>query len=215
MGARGGSASCPVRGSGESPTLQATDEGSGAGYRSQTHQQQQHTGEATTSNLAASGGTGSLWSGITSWIPFRSTNNSGVGNPATDSRDTPHQSSLRDVDNGSSACPAREARTLDASVTSKNSADSQQGCGCPVKGDNTATAATTAEEALAFNKLNKEYVYGQERAHGQSVPLSTSRQRSSIPKADYNPGHQPEVRPVLVDLITTVKSAERTEVMVW
>lgn len=193
MEARGGSASCPVRGSGESPTLQATDEGSAADCRGQTHQQQQHASAATTSNLAASGGTGGLLSDIASWIPFRSMIKNGVGNPATDSGNAPHDSSLRDGNNGISACPARDARTTNASVSHENSGDSQQGCGCPVKGGDPVPGATTADEALRFNKLNKEYVYGQERAHGQSVPLSTSRQRSSIPKADFNPRHQPEV----------------------
>ena len=48
-----------------------------------------------------------------------------------------------------------------------------------------------AEEG--YNALTNEYVYGQEVVPGQEMPLSTSRQRSSIPKAEFNPSHQPQV----------------------
>lgn len=56
-----------------------------------------------------------------------------------------------------------------------------------------ATAAAAAPPAAEYNALNNEYVYGQEVAAGQEIPLSTSRQRSSIPKAEFNPDHQPQV----------------------
>lgn len=55
-----------------------------------------------------------------------------------------------------------------------------------------ATAPGVAASAK-YNELNNEYVYGNEVAAGQEMPLSTSRQRSSIPKAEFNPDHQPQV----------------------
>ncbi|CAM9750981.1 unnamed protein product, partial [Scytosiphon promiscuus] len=53
-------------------------------------------------------------------------------------------------------------------------------------------APPAAAAAAEYNAMNNEYVYGQEVAAGQEMPLSTSRQRSSIPKADFNPDHQPK-----------------------
>lgn len=64
-------------------------------------------------------------------------------------------------------------------------------------------AADPSESPLAsapapeYNARNNEYVYGQEVAAGQEMPLSTARQRSSIPKAEFNPDHQPQVIVVL------------------
>eukprot|EP00752_Nemacystus_decipiens_P002597 g2430.t1 len=58
-----------------------------------------------------------------------------------------------------------------------------------------SASSAVAPAALApqrYNALNNEYVYGNEVAPEQEMPLSTSRQRSSIPKAEFNPGHQPQ-----------------------
>lgn len=60
--------------------------------------------------------------------------------------------------------------------------------------DSSSTAPPAPPASAEYNAMNNEYVYGQEVAAGQEMPLSTSRQRSSIPKADFNPDHQPKVR---------------------
>ena len=81
--------------------------------------------------------------------------------------------------------------------------------GCPVQHDSPSSAAAALaglpEAGLAgegstgagaeegYNALTNEYVYGQEVVPGQEMPLSTSRQRSSIPKAEFSPSHQPQV----------------------
>ena len=54
-------------------------------------------------------------------------------------------------------------------------------------------AAPAGAAPPKYNALNNEYVYGNEVTPGQEMPLSTSRQRSSIPKAGFNPDHQPQV----------------------
>lgn len=54
-----------------------------------------------------------------------------------------------------------------------------------------------------YNARNNEYVYGQDLVPGQEMPLSTARQRSTIPKADFNPPHQPKVSPLSI-LATTL-----------
>ncbi|CAM9993010.1 unnamed protein product [Ectocarpus sp. 8 AP-2014] len=59
-------------------------------------------------------------------------------------------------------------------------------------GDGSSATAPAPEAPELYNARNNEYVYGQEVAAGQEVPLSTSRQRSSIPKAEFNPDHQPQ-----------------------
>ncbi|CAM9823870.1 unnamed protein product, partial [Ectocarpus sp. 4 AP-2014] len=59
-------------------------------------------------------------------------------------------------------------------------------------GDVSSAMAPAPEAPELYNARNNEYVYGQEVAAGQEVPLSTSRQRSSIPKAEFNPDHQPQ-----------------------
>ncbi|CAN0019283.1 unnamed protein product [Ectocarpus fasciculatus] len=59
-------------------------------------------------------------------------------------------------------------------------------------GDASSPTVPAAESPELYNARNNEYVYGQEVAAGQEVPLSTSRQRSSIPKAEFNPDHQPQ-----------------------
>ncbi|CAM9850087.1 unnamed protein product [Ectocarpus sp. 12 AP-2014] len=59
-------------------------------------------------------------------------------------------------------------------------------------GDISSATAPAPEAPELYNARNNEYVYGQEVAAGQEVPLSTSRQRSSIPKAEFNPDHQPQ-----------------------
>lgn len=61
-------------------------------------------------------------------------------------------------------------------------------------GDVSSATVPAVEPSELYNARNNEYVYGQEVAAGQEVPLSTSRQRSSIPKAEFNPEHQPQVR---------------------
>lgn len=65
------------------------------------------------------------------------------------------------------------------------------GGGGDVSGASTPPAAPAAPPQ--YNERNNEYVYGNEVAAGQEMPLSTSRQRSSIPKAEFNPDHQPQV----------------------
>ncbi|CAM9956104.1 unnamed protein product, partial [Ectocarpus sp. 13 AM-2016] len=59
-------------------------------------------------------------------------------------------------------------------------------------GDGSSATAPAPASSELYNARNNEYVYGQEVAAGQEVPLSTSRQRSSIPKAEFNPDHQPQ-----------------------
>ncbi len=59
--------------------------------------------------------------------------------------------------------------------------------------DPSASPLAPAAPAQEYNARNNEYVYGQEVAAGQEMPLSTARQRSSIPKAEFNPDHQPQV----------------------
>ncbi|CAM9169816.1 unnamed protein product, partial [Ectocarpus sp. 12 AP-2014] len=61
-------------------------------------------------------------------------------------------------------------------------------------GDDDVSSATAPAPGATelYNARNNEYVYGQQVVAGQEVPLSTSRQRSSIPKAEFNPDHQPQ-----------------------
>lgn len=112
-----------------------------------------------------------VWSSILSWVSLRA--NGGV------------QSKEQDA-NGSSAvgCPVKRSDAGQAPERSGESAD--QASGCPVKHGSDV-------QSPDFNVRNNEFIYGQEKLPGQSYPLSTSRQRSSIPKAEYNPSHQPEV----------------------
>eukprot|EP00903_Cladosiphon_okamuranus_P010631 g10053.t1 len=107
-------------------------------------------------------------------------------------------------------------------VNSSEGRDAPSSSGCPVQHDSAATATNAGSRGLGsiwgyltggdqgdggdgspaapvavaappkYNAMNNEYVYGNEVAPGQEVPLSTSRQRSSIPKAEFNPDHQPQ-----------------------
>lgn len=188
MEERGGG--CPVRHSRSETTptaaegTQQASHGTSTTDLDQQQQQQQHATIATTTSTTASGG--GLWSGIASWIPFRGTkDDTGVvqRRHATESADT---QPLRRQGSGSngSACPVAGP----TKTAQPESGDSEEAYGCPVKHDSTA-----ATETLAYNALNNEFAYGQETVPGQSIPLSTARQRSSIPKGDFNPAHQPTV----------------------
>lgn len=63
-----------------------------------------------------------------------------------------------------------------------NPSSSSSTDGCPVKGS----------PPPPINPLNNERLYSQSPQATQTVPLSTSRQVSSIPKSDYTPKHQPK-----------------------
>ncbi|CAM9489352.1 unnamed protein product [Discosporangium mesarthrocarpum] len=63
--------------------------------------------------------------------------------------------------------------------------------GCPVQ-QNSRQAGSTKDPVQTYNPQTSDFVFGQERAPGQKIQLSTVRQHSTIPKADYTPDHQPQ-----------------------
>jgi len=71
----------------------------------------------------------------------------------------------------------------DTDPKSSSTSSSSSG-GCPVKG--------SPPPPSNINPLNNERLYSQSPQAAQAVPLSTSRQVSSIPKSDFTPKHQPK-----------------------
>ena len=95
----------------------------------------------------------------------------------------------------SSGCPVQHDSSSSPAAAPVAPSSGNGLAGLPGKGlAGEGLAGAGAEEG--YNALTNEYVYGQEVVPGQEMPLSTSRQRSSIPKADFNPSHQPQVNTV-------------------
>jgi len=172
------------------------------------------TEDGQPSPLGSQQAAGGRWAGVAAWLPFSRRGssaddatgvvaNSSVGGSSSPASDAVQRTALGTKQQG--GCP----------VNSSEGGDSEQpaaASGCPVQHDSAAggttvtggsggggDAADPSESPLAsapapeYNARNNEYVYGQEVAAGQEMPLSTARQRSSIPKAEFNPDHQPQV----------------------
>lgn len=144
-----------------------------------------------TSDVVASesrGHSSGILSGILSWISF-----GGVGDVAT--KREQQSSDVRDGGGrsieGVQSVRYPVNRSDTPSSAQRVSEEATESSGCPVKHDVNAQSRKGSTEP-AFNFRNNEFAYGQGRAPGQAIPLSTTRQTSSIPKGDYNPSHQPE-----------------------
>lgn len=156
-------------------------------------------------------GSSGFWSQIATFIPFRSNINK-TGASRKD-KNCASGTALGDTVTGSEdGCPAGTSSSLSKSPASPAldpSAPVESSHGCPVQhnpanpakgglavlltGESGSGGAVEEGGEPAYNAMNNEYVYGQEEYPGQEMPLSSQRQRSSIPKADYNPVHQPKV----------------------
>lgn len=192
---------CPVKHSTSSTNSSREGEGSAESVLSSVSQ----------GSVNPSIGSSGFWSRIVTCIPFRNnTNKTGAsrkdkdgasgtvsGNTSTGSeggRPVGTSSSL-------SSSPASPALDPSAPIESSSGCPVQHNPANPAKGGLAAllTGESGPGEAVgeggepAYNAMNNEYVYGQEEYPGQEMPLSIQRQRSSIPKADYNPSHQPKV----------------------
>lgn len=132
-----------------------------------------------------------LWTGMVSWIPFRGTGRVvqklGQGSNEADADEAKRSSGRGQLGVG---CPAQET---DASQHhgAKASEVPNDISGCPVKHD-AEVPSGVGTQLPALNIRNREFIYGQEKMPGQSIPLSTTRQTSTILKAEYNPSHQPQ-----------------------
>lgn len=166
---------------------------------------------------SSSGRARGVWSSIAAWVPFLG----GRGDTTSDSSNSSSSDDgVIDANNGS-AVSSSSSNIVEhgggCPVKGLDDGGGSSSSGCPVQHDSSSSAAAVppssgnglaglpgaglagggsaeagAEEG--YNALTNEYVYGQEVVPGQEMPLSTSRQRSSIPKAEFNPSHQPQVR---------------------
>lgn len=140
-----------------------------------------------------------LWSSIASWIPFHG----GTADKDKGSQ-LQHREGLHEGGRVSSAsseggdttegCPVVPRTTVVGAVAGEEAASP----GCPVQDGSSAAGGRGGGRADGedYNALNNEYVYGQEVSPDQAIPLSVLRQRSSIPKAEFNPSHQPKASDV-------------------
>jgi cytochrome c heme-lyase len=88
-----------------------------------------------------------------------------------------------------------------AATPAQTSASKQCESGsCPVSTTDAASSSSSSSStgscpvgstSGAYNPLVGDYKYGQARQPGQKVPLDTHRQRSTIPKGEVTPQHQP------------------------
>lgn len=192
---------CPVQHSTSSTNSSKEVEGSAGAVSSSVSQ----------SSVNPSIGSSGFWSSIATWIPFRRNINK-TGASYKDKYGASGMALGTNIAGSEGGCPVGTSPSLSsspASPTLESSAPVESSSGCPVQHNpaNPAKGGLTALLAgesgpggaageggeTAYNAMNNEYVYGQEEYPGQEMPLSTQRQRSSIPKADYNPSHQPKV----------------------
>ena len=164
-----------------------------------------------------------LWRRIATWIPFGGSPNEIVSRVGDNDGDNGHSrrtvgGTATGANVAGGGCPVETSNgpsSASASSPTSTASVESSSSGCPVQHDSATsfpsggallkllTGGSVTEEGdggaagekgePAYNALNNEYVYGQEEFPGQEMPLSTLRQRSSIPKADYNPSHQPKV----------------------
>lgn len=186
MEAQGGG--CPVR---HSPPSQSATSINGSPDESSSVRPLRHQHQQSTAAAAASA-SGGLWSGVASLIPFRGSRNDQKQQvPTTDIQTRTNLNSITASGSSTSSCPV-----VSESTGAPQPADAESS-GCPVKNGSAVSSARNGNGGAdspspAFNVLNNEFAYGHERAPDQAIPLSTSRQQSSIPKADFNPAHQPK-----------------------
>ena len=67
---------------------------------------------------------------------------------------------------------------------------------CPVKHDTSESSTSIVEPSstcpVKHNTAASDLVFGQEKLPNQTTNLSTTRETSTILKADFSPSHQPE-----------------------
>lgn len=151
------------------------------------------SGSSATGNVASSGGGGSGGAVAT---PLQSTavgTKEQGGCPVSSSEGGDAPSSGCRVQHDSAATAATADSNGLGSIWGYFTGGGGEGDGGDASDASTSPAAPAAAAPPKYNALNNEYVYGNEVAPGQEMPLSTSRQRSSIPKAEFNPDHQPQV----------------------
>jgi cytochrome c heme-lyase len=95
---------------------------------------------------------------------------------------------------------AQQQPSITAAAASPSQTAASKQCesgSCPVNTDAASSSSSSTggcpvgSTAGAYNPLVGDYKYGQARQPGQKVPLDTHRQRSSIPKGEVTPQHQP------------------------
>lgn len=164
-----------------------------------------NSGAGTSANKSTAGATSSASGGAGDGPPAAAAASQNAAAITEEHRATaggcPVNSSDEETPSSSSGCPVQHDSAGGSSAAAPETGALGKVWGYLTGGggdgvsDSTSTAAPQAPLAPAeYNAMNNEYVYGQEVAAGQEMPLSTSRQRSSIPKADFNPDHQPKVR---------------------
>ncbi|CAN0291899.1 unnamed protein product, partial [Hapterophycus canaliculatus] len=142
---------------------------------------------------ASAGGSSSAAAAAVQKVDPRKEDHGGGGCPMNSSDDDGQGATL------SSGCPVQHDSAAPAAAPAAGGLGKIWGYltgggggGDGVSDSSSAAAAPPAPASAEYNAMNNEYVYGQEVAAGQEMPLSTSRQRSSIPKANFNPDHQPK-----------------------